>query len=126
MSYAQQPAMHAPNRGRDSQAYRRASDVVRQRAKDGEICWFYGKRPECPGKVWWWGIHPNDKRAFSTHHLIRLMDGGDVLPDPALMVPAHRGCNAWDGLKAQNDRRKGQPPPRMVTQGHTERTSRTW
>jgi hypothetical protein len=107
MSYARQPSMHAPNRGRDSQAYRRASAVVRQRAANGEPCYFWGRHPQCPHPWINLQLPSQHRHAFTAHHLDRLMDGGTVLPDPTLMAPAHRGCNARDGLMAQNARRQG-------------------
>jgi hypothetical protein len=105
MPYATQP--HASGRqGHKSAAYNQAVAEVRQRAQAGEVCWFYQIRPECHG-MWDWSLDSNDGWAFTAHHLDRLMDGGPPVPDPRLMVPAHRGCNAWDGLRAQNARRQG-------------------
>lgn len=127
MSYANQRPRHAPNRGRDSQPYRRACVEVRKRAKRGERCWFWGKDPHCPAPGFDWTLPANHRWAFTTHHLDRLMDGGHVLPDPGMMVPAHRGCNARDGLRAQNQRRAGLPTIHTATTVETEQsTSRDW
>jgi hypothetical protein len=114
------PAPH--NDGRYSTAARAAAAVVRARAEAGEPCWFW-RDPRCPGLHWDWTLPYWHKWAYTTHHLDRLMDGGQPDPDPARMAPAHRGCNARDGLHAQNARRYGAP---TTTATATERTSRTW
>jgi hypothetical protein len=82
-------------------------------------------RPECPGG-WDWTLPTNDAWAFTVHHLHRLMDGGEPEPEPDRMAPAHRGCNAWDGLRAQNARRRGEVTARAVSDPAPERTSRAW
>lgn len=108
-------------------AYNRATAEVRKRAKAGEICCFWGVRPECPGPWWDWSLPHNDPAAFTAHHLNRLMDGGVAVPDSRFMAPAHRGCNAWDGLRAQNARRAGRHLPASAAAGVVpERTSQRW
>jgi hypothetical protein len=125
MSYAKQPPHPAPHRGRTGTTYRQATQAIRQRAKQGEPCYFYNQPgyEDCPGG-WNWQLHHNNPWAYTTHHLHRLMDGGHPTPDPRLMAPAHRACNARDGLRAQNARRTGIT---VITTGPwTERTSRAW
>jgi hypothetical protein len=134
MAYRDRPAQSAPRRGRGGAAYRRAVDEVRQRVADGEVCWFY-RRPgfeECPGWINL-DLHHQDRWAFTAHHLHRLMDGGGAVVDPRLMAPAHRACNASDGLRAQNARRAGLGPPSVpvsvrVVAGEPprDRTSQAW
>lgn len=124
MSYAQQPPQHGSDRPNRA-AYERAAATVRERAHNGEPCWFWGRDPYCPDPHFDWQLPSNHRLAYTTHHLDRLMDGGDPAPDPACMVPAHRGCNARDGLNAQNARRRGQPTTTPTTTP-TERTSRNW
>lgn len=127
MAYRDQRPHPAPKAGRQGAAYRRAVAQVRGRAKNGEPCWFWGTRPECPGPVWDWTLDPKrDPAAFTAHHLHRIMDYGDPIPDSRFMVPAHRGCNAWDGLRAQNDRRAGRTHPIPLGDPLPERTSRSW
>ncbi len=109
-------------RGRDTRAYRRLVEEVRDRVRHGEPCYLCGDPIDLT--LYW-----RSGGAFTSHHLARLMDGGAAVPDPALMVPAHRACNARDGLRAQNARRAArkagldyQPPVHQ----HTERHSRPW
>ena len=125
MSYRTQPARSAPKHGRQGTEYIAAVQAVRDRAAAGEPCYFWAD-PRCPH-------HPptghysdagrfdldlphQHRNAFTAHHLNRLMDGGQPVPDPTHMAPAHRGCNSRDGLTAQNARRQGldyppaQPP----------------
>ena len=127
MSYAQQPPQHAPNNGRETTAYRTAARTVRARAEAGEPCWFWQRDPNCPGPGWNWQLPPGHRWAYTTHHLHRLMDGGEPAPDPNHMAPAHRGCNSRDGLQAQNARRAGLPTATSLTiRDAPEITSRAW
>lgn len=124
MSYARQPARPGP-RGYEGTAYRAACAEVKRRAREqGELCWFYGKigHEQCPGVIGW-TLHWQDTMACTVHHLDRLMDGGQMVPDLRRMVPAHRGCNSRDGLYAQNARRSGESVTTTVTR---ERSSREW
>jgi hypothetical protein len=125
VSYARQAPHPAPHNGRTGTAYLEATQVVRQRAQAGEPCYFWHQPgyEDCPGG-WNWNLHHNHPYAYTTHHLHRLMDGGHPTPDPALMAPAHRACNARDGLRAQNARRAGV----HLTPGQLqpERTSQAW
>jgi hypothetical protein len=118
MPYARQPAHPGPRRPTN----RAAETTVRQRAQAGEPCWFWLQPgyEDCPGG-WDWQLHHNHPLGYTTHHLHRLMDGGDATPQAEDMAPAHRRCNARDGLKAQNARRSG----RHLT-SHAERTRRPW
>jgi hypothetical protein len=95
---------HGSKSGRTGAAYRAAWLAVRGRAQQGEPCYFRHTYPQCPGG-WAWDLPYNHAWAFTAHHLHRIMDGGSPVPDPAMMVPAHRSCNARDGLQAQNHRR---------------------
>lgn len=131
MSYATQRPRPAPKNGRDGPAYRAACAVVRERAQRGEHCYFEGRHPECPGGYFDLALPHNHRHAFTAHHIRRLMDGGVPVPDPRLMYPAHRGCNARDGLQAQNALRTGtstttQAPPTPTAALMVERTSRAW
>lgn len=126
MSYARQPPRPGPRRGSRSKEIR-ASQPVRARAEAGELCWFY-RQPgyeDCPGGFDWvlHKLYPNDPWAFSVHHLDRVMDGGPVIADPERMAPAHRHCNARDGLRAQNARRAG---IHLVSGEIPERNSQPW
>lgn len=86
--------------------------AVRARAATGEPCYFH-QHPACPGPI---NLAITRGRwAFTVHHLNRIMDGGPLVPHPALAAPAHRACNARDGLSAQNRRRSGSPA--VVTRG---------
>jgi hypothetical protein len=124
MPYADQPVRSGPARKRGP-GYDMAVAEVRRRAQQGEGCFFRGVCPMCPG-VWDWGLPSNHGDAFTAHHLHRVMEGGSVVVDPALMAPAHRRCNAWDGLTAQNARRAGRKlEPRTYTPAE-EHTSRVW
>jgi hypothetical protein len=105
MSYATQRAQPAPKSGRVGAEYRAAVKAVRERAAIGEPCYFWGTNPKCPGPRINLTLPTNHRHAFTAHHIDRLMDGGHPTPDPRHMAPAHRGCNSWDGLKAQNERR---------------------
>lgn len=126
MPYADRPAQSAPHRGRYTATAKAAAAQVRARAQAGEPCWFYRQThyEDCPGG-WNWQLPANHRWAYTTHHLHRLMDGGTPDPDPAQMAPAHRGCNARDGLRAQNARRAGMHLP-TVTHSEGDRTSRAW
>ena len=95
---------HGSKSGRTGAAYRAAWAAVRDRAIQGEPCYFGRIYPSCP-MGWDWTLPYNHAWAFTAHHLHRIMDGGAPVPDPSLMVPAHRSCNARDGLQAQNNRR---------------------
>lgn len=110
MPYAEQPrelTHNAPHAGRNGAAYRAAVDVVRERARRGERCWFWRKPGhQCsPRGIIDLRAHYQSRWGFTAHHLDRIMDGGVAVPDPRRMAPAHRGCNARDGLLAQNARR---------------------
>lgn len=109
MPYADQPARRGSDhvgRGDNARAYRRAVELVRERAREGERCWFWHKlgHEGCPGLIRF-DVHYQHRWAFTAHHLRRLMDGGAAVVTGEGMVPAHRGCNARDGLRAQNARR---------------------
>jgi hypothetical protein len=123
MPYATQRPRPGPYRPRGP-AYRTAVAQVRARAQAGEVCWFWQRDPQCTRPGFDWTLHPNHVWAFTAHHLERVMDGGHPEPDPRLMAPAHRGCNARDGLRAQNARRAGRRLGRWTHQ--PERTSRVW
>src|ERR1043165_6781554 len=111
MPYADQPRSlthSAPKNGRGSAAYRAACAEVRERVRLGERCWFWRKRGHeaCPGRIDL-RLPGNARWEFTAHHKRRLMDGGAALVRSVDMAPAHRACNARDGLMAQNARRKG-------------------
>lgn len=111
MPYADQPRSlthSAPKNGRGSAAYRAACAEVRERVRLGERCCFWRKRGHeaCPGRIDL-RLPSNARWAFTAHHKHRLMDGGAALVRSVDMAPAHRACNARDGLMAQNNRRKG-------------------
>lgn len=104
-------------------------EAVRQRVRHtGELCHFYGQPgyERCPGHIDL-TLPSQDKWAFTTHHLERIMDGGPALPNPDQVPAAHRSCNSSDGLRAQNARRRG---THSVTNtggnAPTERTSEPW
>jgi hypothetical protein len=126
VSYSGQRPRPSPRSGRQGAEYRAATAEVRERAKGGEPCWFWGRDPDCPGPGWDWRLGHNHRDAFTAHHLNRLMDGGEAVPDSRLMAPAHRGCNARDGLRAQNARRAGVPARAVVAGVTPERTSQVW
>jgi hypothetical protein len=115
-----------PKSGRQGARYRAATAQVRSRAQQGEACWFWGRDPHCPCPGFPWDAHHNHPLAFTAHHLDRLMDGGDPVPDPRLMVPAHRSCNARDGLRAQNERRMARATVAATYRQLYEATSRQW
>jgi hypothetical protein len=100
---------NAPHNGRSGAAYRAEVAQVRERVRRGgraARCWFW-RRPgheACPGAIDL-RLPPNHRFAFTAHHLQRLMDGGAAVVSAQFMAPAHRGCNARDGLMAQNARR---------------------
>jgi hypothetical protein len=138
VSYAQQRlkrgAQPGPPRKRGA-AYTRAVAQLRGQVQQGRGCWFAG-RPgyqDCPGAIDL-GLHHNHRHAFTAHHLDRLMDGGRAVPQGGRLVPAHRCCNARDGLRAQNERRAQHTSMSTTTrtaqarQASTqdERTSRAW
>ena len=110
MPYADQPrslTRNAPKNGRGGAAYRAALAVVRERVRAGALCWFWRKpgHEACPGRIDL-RLPANHRWALTGHHLHRLMDGGSALPArPSELAPAHRACNARDGLIAQNARR---------------------
>lgn len=109
MPYADQPKRlthNAPHRGRAGKAYLAAVEAVRARVAAGARCWFWRKpgHDVCPGAINL-EVRANTRWSFTAHHLQRLMDGGAAVVDAALMVPAHRACNARDGLMAQNAKR---------------------
>lgn len=106
MPYASDPVRSAPHNGRDAAGYRAARAEVRERVRLGARCWFW-RRPghdACPGVINL-RLRPNARWAFTAHHIHRLMDGGAAVVDARHLVPAHRACNARDGLMAQNARR---------------------
>lgn len=112
MPYANQPrslTRNAPKNGRGGAAYRAVLELVRERVRRGERCWFWRKRGHeaCPGVVDL-RLQANHRWAFTAHHKRRLMDGGSALARVEDMAPAHRACNARDGLMAQNARRAEQ------------------
>lgn len=123
MSYARQPPRPGPRRGSRSQEIR-AAQPVRARAMAGEPCYFWGRYgyDDCPGG-WNWALPWNHRWAFTVHHLHRVMDGGQVIAHPDHMAPAHRACNARDGLRAQNARRAG---IHLVSGEIPERNSQPW
>lgn len=146
MPYRDQPkglTRNAPHRGRSGKDYLEAVESARARVRRGERCWFWRKpgHDACPGVISL-EVAPNTRWSFTAHHLERLMDGGAAVVDGRLMAPAHRACNARDGLMAQNARRararKGVghtrvPVPRPLTGGMSthsdrggDRTSRRW
>jgi hypothetical protein len=110
MSYATtnhtQPSLARPNHGRTGKAYRAAVAAVRAKVERGAPCHFWRKtgHEACPGRINL-TLHHNHRLAFTAHHLRRLMDGGAPVVNPDQMAPAHRSCNARDGLMAQNQRR---------------------
>jgi hypothetical protein len=109
MPYADQPRSlthGAPKRGRGGAAYERACLEVRARVQRGERCYFWRRRGHdvCPGRINL-QLPSNHRWAFTAHHLRRLMDGGEAVVRSEDMAPAHRACNARDGLMAQNARR---------------------
>lgn len=114
-----------PTNGRTGAQYEAIKAEVRARAEQGEACYFWGINPNCPYPYFDWALPHNDRHAFTVHHLHRIMDGGDPVPDSRLTAPAHRGCNGWDGLRAQNARRAGlhYAPAQLLL---PERTSQTW
>src|SRR5438128_766538 len=63
-----------PQRPRGA-AFDKAVAEVRARAKAGEPCWFCGGGFN-------WALHHNHRGGFTVHHLHRVMDGGDPVPDP--------------------------------------------
>lgn len=89
----------------------RLDAAIRARAAAGEPCYFH-HRPgyeQCPGRIDLRLDGRVDRWAFTVHHLVRIMDGGPAVPHTALAAPAHRACNARDGLLQQNGRRSGSP-----------------
>lgn len=107
MPYRDQPGRPAPHRGRDGKAYRALCTRLREQVARGRVCWFYGRpgHDQCPRTIDL-GLPSQHRYAFTAHHLQRLMDGGPAVPRLADMAPAHRACNARDGLHAQNARRR--------------------
>jgi hypothetical protein len=96
----------APKRGRHGAAYEQACIEVRARVQRGERCYFW-RRPgheACLGRINL-QLPSNHRWAFTAHHMHRLMDGGAAVVRSQDMAPAHRACNARDGLMAQNARR---------------------
>jgi hypothetical protein len=97
---------NAPHNGRQGAAYKAACFEIRERVRLGARCYFW-RRPgheQCPGAIDL-RLPSNHRLAFTAHHLQRLMDGGAAVVSAQFMAPAHRGCNARDGLMAQNARR---------------------
>ena len=94
------------NDWRDQPGADQAAAAVRARAAAGELCYFHRHpdHPHCPGRIDLRLDGARDRWAFTVHHLKRIMDGGPAVPHPALLAPAHRACNARDGLLAQNRR----------------------
>jgi hypothetical protein len=80
-------------------------DLAAKTLEEGLDCWFntYGLC-KYPGQPFDWG-NSRTPMSFSGHHIERVMDGGAAVVDISKLVPAHRGCNAADGLRAQNNRR---------------------
>jgi hypothetical protein len=109
--------------GRSNPAYRKAREVVRTRATNGEGCYFCGE----PIIM---GLPRNHRRAFTCHETHMQMHPGHKTYDPATMYPAHRGCNASHGLRMQNQRRRQQvqphPHPHHQHSTNTEPHSRSW
>lgn len=106
MPYASDPVRSAPHNGRDAAGYRAACAEVRERVRLGARCYFW-RRPghdRCPGVINL-RLRANARWSFTAHHIHRLMDGGAAVVDARHLVPAHRACNARDGLMAQNARR---------------------
>lgn len=115
-------------------------DAIRDRVRrTGEPCWFHGKpgyewhyNPKtrryegCPGRIDL-DLPSQHRYAFTTHHTMRIMDGGPALPDPRTVPAAHRSCNSRDGLIAQNARRRASRRATATQRhGRTERTSESW
>lgn len=92
--------------------------AVRARATAGEPCYFHGRpgHPTCPGLINMALPGARHRWAFTVHHIQRIMHGGLAVPHPALLAPAHRGCNSRDGLYAQNQRRQARSQGVVVTQ----------
>lgn len=108
MPYRDQPARPAPHRGRGGRRYLELCAQLRRRVRlEALPCWFYGKpgHEACP-RIIDLALPSQHRYAFTAHHLDRLMDGGPAVPRAHRMVPAHRACNARDGLIAQNARRR--------------------
>lgn len=134
MGYAQRrltnPGRAAPGpRGYETAAFRRVSAKVRERAERGEPCYFWGQSgyEDCPGSFDW-DLPTRDRWGYTTHHLDRLMQGGELCPDPRLMAPAHRRCNSRDGLRARNAIRAGRVPvnQQLDDDAELDRNSRSW
>jgi hypothetical protein len=128
MPYADQPRSlthSAPKRGRGSAAYRVACAEVRERVRLGERCWFWRKRGHeaCPGRIDL-RLPSNARWAFTAHHKHRLMDGGAALVRSVDMAPAHRACNARDGLIAQNARRQAMARSGVASQSVARQRAR--
>jgi hypothetical protein len=127
VSYRGQRPHRGPDRKRGAK-YQAGVDQLRAQVQHGRGCWFYG-RPgygDCPGAIDL-ALHHNHRWAFTAHHLDRLMDGGLAVPGAHRMAPAHRACNARDGLIAQNTRRHTRSGhTRQVVPRWSERTSRAW
>ena len=126
MPYRDQPRWlthNAPHRGREGKAYRDACAIVRERVRLGARCWFW-RRPGhelCPGRIDL-RLPGNHRFAFTAHHKHRVMDGGAAVVHADDLAPAHRACNARDGLIRQNQvraaqRARGAVPTRTRVRG---------
>jgi len=121
--YADQPRSlthNAPHNGRSGAAYRAVLEAVRERVRAGERCYFWRKRGHertCLGRIDL-RLPANHRYGFTMHHKLRLMDGGAALPRLADVAPAHRSCNARDGLMAQNERRRMRKVQRARADAH--------
>lgn len=96
--------------GDGTSAYKaRMKEVAERALKTGEGCWFhqYGIC-KYQGAPFDWTPGNRNALSFTAHHIERVMDGGEVIPDSDKLVPSHKGCNSADGLRAQNARRAAQ------------------
>jgi len=73
-----------------SPEYRALVEATRERAAAGEGCYFE-REGTCnhPGEPFIEGRGP---ASFTMHHAVRVMDGGDLVPDASMVFPAHRSC----------------------------------
>lgn len=123
------PQRRRPDEGRGRRTFKQAAAALRVQVEAdprAHPCYFYG-RPgfeRCPGLIDL-DLHPQERWAFTAHHLERLMDGGQA--DTDRLVQAHRACNAADGLRAQNARRRvGGNANRVTRDLVQDETSRAW
>lgn len=110
--------------------YRLACLEWKQRIRDGRhngMCHFHGMAgfDRCPGRIDL-ALPTQDRWAFTAHHLQRLMDGGQPNVGVDDLAPAHRSCNAADGLRAQNARRHPGRTPRRRPDLQQDPTSHDW